>query len=73
MNDRTEDLQAIPDRLAKNDPKAKEELIQRSQERLRAALPANMRAPASHGSSRAKEQDRRSLTNGSFLKTVQLP
>src|SRR4051812_17978613 len=35
MSDRTEDLQPILDRLAEGDPRAKEELITRSQERLR--------------------------------------
>lgn len=35
MNDRTEDLQPILDRLAQGNPKAKQELIERSQERLR--------------------------------------
>lgn len=35
MNDRTEDLQPILDRLAKGDPKAKEELITRACERMR--------------------------------------
>lgn len=35
MSDRTEDLQQILDRLVQGDPKAKEELIGRAQERLR--------------------------------------